>query len=288
MKIFFYNGAQNGDMHYSREFVRDISRKIGNKHFYVHVRGNILKDFEIEQIEQIIKIPGEKMPNNNLSIFNVEKDIYINTWIGQQNMRYIANTSCSLISNYRMFSDIYKKLNIKLEDISYYIPKVNFSKTNNKNIDNFFLNKKVKTVLVCNNIVLSGQSVNFNFDEIIKELTNKYKFINFLITNETFISNDNVIMIKDIIGYDVGNLLEISYLSTKCDIIIGRASGPFCLTHIIDNILDFNKIFISFTHNEYDAKWVHDSESNAKQFWYKEFNVKKVFNILDKLISDNI
>jgi len=273
-KIYFYNGAHNGDVHYSREFVRDIENKIGDEYCYIHVcDDSILKDFEIEQAHS-------NLPNNNLSCFADGNDIYINTWIGQQNMKYYNMYQCSLKSNYCMYSDIYNYLGIKLETISYYIPKINFDKIYKTNIDNFFERNK-KYVLICNNNVLSGQAINFDFDPIIKKISDQFKDVIFVITNNTNVKGTNIFNANDIIVSDK-NLLEISYLSTKCDIIVGRASGPFCFTHIQDNILNVNKLFLVFSIFENDGKWISDSESLATQIWSNNFDEN---NIIENIIK---
>jgi len=49
--IYFYNNYHNGDVFYSKEFVRDIKSKIGKEHYYIHNNNPaILKDFDIKQI----------------------------------------------------------------------------------------------------------------------------------------------------------------------------------------------------------------------------------------------
>jgi len=143
-----------------------------------------------------------------------------------------------------MYIDIFKKLNISIEKEEYYIPKIDFNKIDTTTlIKNYFINNKYdKFILLCNNKVNSGQSQNFNFDPIIDNISNKYKKFLFIITNETNIKKSNVVHVNDIINKKYDNLVDIGYLSTKCDIIIGRASGPFCFSHITDNINNENNM----------------------------------------------
>lgn len=277
-KIYFYNNFHNGDVFYSKEFARDIKNKIGSEHYYIH--GNdfsILKDFEIPQIRL-------NTPHQNLSISKKDNELYINTWIGQNGAKYLVY-NCSLKSNYLLFSDIYKTLGIEIEPIGFYVPKVDFTKINKENIDNFFISK-TKTVLFCNNLVNSGQAENIDFTPIIENIADKFKDITFIVTNNINIFKDNVIMVKDLIGYDINNLLEISYISTKSDIIIGRGSGPFCFSHIQDNMKDVNKTFIVFTHKEDEGKWVPDTESVAMQYWYNTFNTNDITNYIESIIKN--
>lgn len=277
--IIFYNSYHNGDVFYSKEFVKDIQRKVNTNYNYSHFNNtSILKDVNISQNRV-------QTPPNNITVFHNNNDIYINTWIGQ-NANYLIH-DCSLKSNYILYGDIYKSLNIDIEPIGFYVPEVDFNKVEKENIDNYFNNIKNKTVLVCNNNVHSGQAVNFNFDPIIDNISEKFKDILFIFTNGTFLKKDNITTAKDIIGFDMGNLLEISYMSTKIDTIIGRASGPYCFTHIKDNMNNENKNFIVFCNTEDVGKWVPDSESKAKQHWFNKYDRNYVIDSIDSVLKIN-
>lgn len=273
--IYFYNNFHNGDVFYSKEFVRDIKNKIGSDHYYIHLNDfSILKDFDIKQIRDIT-------PDKTLSVSKKYDKLYINTWIGQQSSKYLKY-NCSLKSNYLLYSDIYKTLELEIEPISFYIPSVDFTKI--ININNYFYNKK--SVLICNNDVHSGQSVNFDFDPIIDKISDIFKDVEFIITNNTKIIKPNVINASHIIGLNYNNLLEISYLSTKTDTIIGRASGPYCFTHIRDNMNNPNKTFIAFSNDENEGKWVSETESQAKQYWSNNYNIEYITNYIQEIIKN--
>lgn len=279
--IYFFNNYHNGDVFYSKEFVRDIKNKIGINHYYIHNNDfSILKDFDINQIRIAT-------PDNSISLSKKNNDLFINTWVGQANAKYLKY-NCSLKSNYLIYTDIYKSLEIQIEPINFYIPNVNFEKVDQLNINNFFDNIKKKTVLVCNNNVFSGQSVNFDFDPIINYISDIYKDVLFILTNNSNLSKQNVINVNNIIGYNMKNLLEISYLSTKTDIIIGRGSGPFCFSHIEDNINNDKKTFISFTNNENEGKWVSDSESKAEQYWFNNYDNDYIINSILEVLKNKI
>ena len=76
---------------------------------------------------------------------------------------------------------------------------------------------------------------------------------------------ENTFYTRDIINYDGCDLNENSYLSTKCDIIIGRASGPHAFAGVYDNFMDENKIIYSITRNKYEGIWF--SEGNHQYEW---------------------
>ena len=271
--IYFFNNFHNGDVFYSKEFARDIKNQLGKSHYYIHYNDqSILKDFDIEQIRKIT-------PKNELSLAIKDNDLYINTWIGQAGGKYLKY-NCSLKSNYLLYIDIFKALELKLKPINHYIPNVNFDKINKLNIDK-------NCILVCNNNVYSGQSDNFDFDPVIEIISDNYQDFKFIMTNGTKLNKNNVTTIKDILGYNMHNLLEISYISTQTNIIIGRGSGPYCFTHLKDNMLNPNKIFIVFTKFEDEGKWVPDSECEAKQYWFNEYNnYQKIIDSINSIMKN--
>lgn len=280
MDIYFYNQTGNGDVFYSREFIKDIKNKIGDSHYYIHKKDfSILKDIDIKQIkmDELYSIPDQtKM------LFKKDDNLYINTWVGNL-MRENEQLNVNLSTNYLLFYIIYETLGIKMEQKDFYIPKINFERIDKTNIDNFFKTLNKKAILVCNGNVLSFQSENFNFDIIINEISYLFKDILFIMTNDTKLSKSNVIKVSDILGYDINNLLEISYISTKTDIIIGRCSGSFCFSHIKENMENHNKKFISINYHKGDI-WV-DIETNAIQYWSNNFDINEIIKFIENKIK---
>ena len=73
MQIIFYNNFHNGDIFYSREFIKDIMIKTGEQHQYNHNNSfSILKDISIEQVK------GNSLPNFNL-YHKSQNKIFINS-----------------------------------------------------------------------------------------------------------------------------------------------------------------------------------------------------------------
>ena len=88
------------------------------------------------------------------------------------------------------------------------------------------------------------------------------------------------------------NLNEISYISRFCDIIVGRGSGPFCFTHVKENLYDENKTYIAFGNTEREINWVtmtdYNVSSHAKQMWH-DSNYgceQRVFDMIDEEINE--
>ena len=282
MRIIFYNNFHNGDLHYSRQFVKDIISKLNAKDVYYSHKNNknVLKDIDMNY---------SNIPYDNKNQVSYDNDnILINTWIGQCGAKYLIgekSKDCSLYSNYNMFNDIYNTLNIKIENIEFYTPTIDFSKLQTYNIDSF-LNDHKKNVLICNGDVCSGQCPNFSFNTIINKLSSEFPNVNFILTNKYQSVGNNIFFTNDIININDCDLNEISYLSTFCDIIVGRASGPHAFTHIKDNYNNPNKTFISFTNKKTEGNW-YDSDI-CNMIWSDNFNEINIYNTLkNELIKIN-
>ena len=140
--IIFYNHYHNGDIHYSREFVKDIMKKYKAKSFsYFYNLEQVGSEYILKDINISCKkdIPIGVLESD--SVILIDDDVYINTWVGQKNRKFVNDIGINLDSNYKNFKEIYKFLNIRLEDdMKYYIPSIDY---NFFNLDrcNLFLNK---------------------------------------------------------------------------------------------------------------------------------------------------
>ena len=260
-KISFYNHLHNGDIHYSREFIKDIMRKYESDEFRYYFSlnekiwnpTNVLEDIKNLKVLDIGELP-EKLEMNDSTVTFDGDNIYINTWVGQNNQIYVNQYGINLKSNYEIYKNVYEKLKIKIEPMEYYIPQIDYSAFNIGGIDEFIKNNKnIFKVLISNGNVFSAQSDNFSFDPIIKILSNKYFDVIFITTNETEIKNKNIFSASEIRKKEK-NLNEISYLSTFCDIIIGRASGAYAFCQVKENYSNENTTFIDFIKNK-NIEW---------------------------------
>lgn len=276
MKVIFYNNFHNGDIHYSREFVKDIMKKLPeNEYYYSHRNhNNLLKD--IKNIRHI------NVPLDNSSQIQFKDNmILINTWIGQCSAKYLTQ-DCSLYSNYNMYQDIYKLLGIEIENIEFYIPSIDFCFVEKNGIDNFSF--KSKKVLICNGTIYSDQCPPFSFDYCINILSDKFSDIDFILTSESTIKKDNVHYTSNIIKINGNDLNEIAYLSTQCNVIVGRASGPHAFTHIKENFNNPDKIFISFTYKKNEGMWYDNNI--CQQIWSDDFSGQNIIKVIENKIKN--
>lgn len=280
INLHFLNYHHNGDIHYSKEFMRDLYEIISPNKCYLHLKcnPNIVKDLKFLTIDA----PVEFYDHSTIQTNDVE-DVYITTWVGRFFRDVGSQYGASLTSNYLGFKQIYEQLGIEqhLKPIDYYLPSVDFNYVEKTNIDSFFSKINSKVVFISNGDVWSGQSENFEFNDIINCLPENVVYI---LSHDKGLRKPNVFYTSDIIKINGCDLLEISYLSTKCDVIVGRASGPVCFSHIKDNFNDKNKVLIAISNTEYEGNWHHLVQNGAKQIWTNNYTIQ---NIVD-LIKQNI
>lgn len=276
-KLVFCNEFHKGDLHYTREFVKDIAKKFDVERYEYAYR---YEEELFKDLKNMTKVDVSKYPSlRNQSFLETENEFLVNTWIGQNNAIYVNNIGCHLYSNYTMMQNLYKQLNLQIEDIEYYIPKIDFNFVEKDNINNFIEKyKSYKKVIISNGDTLSGQALNFDFNQIVNYLSTMYKDTIFILTDsKNRIEKDNIFYTSDIIQLQY-DLNEISYLSTFCDIIIGRASGPYCFCQIADNLLDKNKTIIAFSNTRQEGLWYNSNISN--QIWSNVYDPSHILNTI--------
>lgn len=289
--LIFYSNGHNGDIHYSRNFVKDLISSIpAPAEYQFNCSPKIVKD--IKNIS-FCNFKNMQFYNNEIVYDESNKLLLINTWVGSSGAKFIQNEiGCSLTANYAKFKEIYSALNLQIKDLINYIPDVIWNEYDIHFVDTFLKNNIYKKyVLVSNGNVLSGQSSPVNFNKIISRLSDSYNNIGFIFTdNNNKINKSNVFYTSDFIHTDGGDLNEIGYLSTKVDFIIGRGSGPFCFAHNKDNLLNKNKTFLAITNYRTDGLWALPEqlpESQAKQLWTNKFDSESIYSIISKEIESN-
>lgn len=288
-KIIFYTTGHNGDLHYSREFIKDVVSQVSNIEF--EYRHNYSKKL-LKDLKNITFSPFDlhHIYNNEISYTDSDNCLYINTWIGSSNCKHIpGEMGCSLLANYNKYSDVFKFLSISLKEIGYYIPSIDWSCFDTKDIDNF-INKDKSYCLISNGDVLSGQAENFDFNPIIDRLSSEHENIDFLLTNNKHrLNKPNVHYTSDIIKTTENDLNEIGYLGTKCKTIVGRASGPYCFCHNKDVLHDPQKTLIVFSKLKNDGMWALPEQiptNSANQIWSNNFDFNSICDIIKNSIKE--
>ena len=281
--LVFYNHWQNGDIHVSREFIKLMMKAVNAKNYMYlnHKSPELLKD--IPNLE-VISNGLIYLDNDSPMMWNLHtRTLCLNTWYGVSPV-FKNTASCTIDTLYHLFNSHIKKItNISLNPtmIKSFIPSVDYSYFDLSNIKNYLDNSRQKKALICNGHVVSKQAKNFSFNELILRIATEFPNIDFIMTEKFYSELDNIKFTDDIIAKDGSDLNEISYLSTFCNSIIGRSSGPYIYAMVKENLFDQNKTFVCFSDDEEIAYWSDDREMfDCKIIWSNDYSEK---NIIKKI-----
>lgn len=278
--LHLYNHWHYGDIFTSRCLIKSLIDKF-NIVYYHNLNFPLLDD-----IDGLIEIKG--IPENydmHSSDFNNKK---INTWIGQKNMEYFKKyeVGCTLRNYLSFIYEVQDFFDIPRQDFEFYFPEVNFNKIKlfEKLKNNIIeLSKKYNLIiLICNGNVNSGQSFNFDFSPIVDNLSQLHRDVLFILTEKKDLDRENIIFTSDMTSINP-DLLQISYISTKCNIIIGRASGPYSYSLVKENILDMNKRFISLNNSRIEANYYNNLGFNLE--WSDNYDYDNILNLINNSIN---
>lgn len=274
----FINQYGLGDCHVSRSLVADLAQKLGQPVTYWHPHPDyIFKDMDwvqksISELPDVVKSAyGIGRPYNDLWIRSAMNEfygqIYMNTW-------YEASISIGFeykISNfdalYALFKYYYDYFKVDFPEEWDALPKIDYSRLEKEKVIECISHKFPKNILVCNEEPKSGQSEPFDF-RVINWFAETFPDVGFWMTNDSEIKFDkpNIFNIDDSLPQP--NILEISYLSTFCDLIFSRCSGVSTCTLNYENIMSDNIKYICYT------KYMN------LPYFYK--NQKNVISVLDE------
>jgi len=274
MKVIFYNHFHNGDLHYSRGFVNysasEILKQIPNAEFeYRHAqKPDTVSDIpNVKEISQPDNIGPPCDDPSQVFIHFTGNELYINTWICVEGCRYWNGTCMrqEIIKWCDAFKSMEEHLNISMPpptDWITCIPKINYEKYKIDNVDAHMEatnGKYQKRFFVSNGPIYSNQAPDVDFDQIISNIANDNPQCLFYMTQKLGeINIPNVVYTEDIIKKDGCDLNENSYLSTFCDVLVGRTSGPSSFAGCYENLMDENKTMIVCSHREDEGCWYSD------------------------------
>jgi hypothetical protein len=280
--INIYNHFHNGDIFYARVLINALIEKY-NVNFYHNLNSPLLSD--IDGLTEIKGVP----PNFDIHWSNLNNK-NVNSWIGQQNMIFVNTPipGCSFENYFTLVKQIISHYGIDIKtDEHFYLPVVNYERIHNYEMINEKMSelksKYKKIILLSNGNVNSGQSLNIDLSTVIINLANINPNCLFLTTNDIQTEYDNIIN-TSVLTNTIPDLLQISLISTFCDVIVGRASGPYCFTHTKENLLNENKTYISFSYNQNEGIWYKGLR--AKQLWSSDFNLHNMFLTINNTINN--
>jgi len=240
-----------GDIHVSRTFIKHII-STNYQETYIYFHDNPPKLLQDINFLQSVK-SNDKEVKDKRGFYKNETTIYLNTWYNAHDSEFIKPHGITIHTLYHIFKKSLKNgLDQDLNhDPLYFLPEINFESFEINDIKKFVLNDKRKKVLISNNIVESSQCKNFSFYPIVEKLAEQFKDVLFIVTNkmkkEPLYTKDNITHFYKIANINDNDLNEIGYLSTFCDVIVGRFSGPQSFSYVKENLLNPSKTFITIT-----------------------------------------
>lgn len=273
-QVIFFNPCNRGDLHISRALVRETMRilraQAGIKKFgYVHRHEpEILQD-----------IPGlEYLPPSTLADlefgaqFRLRDGVLaLNTWYGCSPTWPDSGITLQTLENlFRHHLKTHFDLDLPPGD---YRPVIQYEA---------FSSSYRKTVLYCNNPVLSGQSdvTDFEMNALLIQLAKNFRDVVFLTTGPSQAEHNIVPASKLYPETTKCDLNQIAAVARGCDVIIGRSSGPFSFCLTADLLDDASKTFVTLVNDERVAFW---APAKAKMVWSPSADVGLV-DLLTKVL----
>lgn len=281
--IVFYNHYHNGDILCSKSFIQDIMNTIPTEYFYSHrMNPKVLEDMSINSVSL-----NPSLPNRECILLNDEM-IFVNTWIGSYFDRDLkCINSCTLKFAYEMYGRIFQSLSslfdvkLELKSIEEYFPLIDYSRLKLNHVNDWLKTNNKRKILISNGPCHSGQcSYNGDMSDMINGFAERNKNVTFLTTHKIASNHENVVYTSDVTKANDFDLNEISYLSTHCDTIIGRCSGPFIFSLTKENMINSNKTLFCFGDRETDYL-LQDIPTISKSIFHKYENI----DTLNKAIS---
>jgi hypothetical protein len=294
MKICFYTEAHLGDFLFSAPFIKLLVEKYPENEYYQYIYGSHGTVFP----EIFMKAVPGLIPANEIC-----GDINIPTWLcnreysemsipNTENYQTFPGLEDVFFVHRRIWNFIFRKhgFDVKIPDdigISFDYESI-LDEQSLKSIQKFGESKR-KKVFFINIKGKSGQTDNDDWLGNILHLADLYPDIDFCYMNEEQIKVDkeNVIHTPSIFGKHSSDIFHNAYLSTFCDIIVGKNSGAFVAISMHDsNIIDPQKVLISQTQDNVHKK---DLEIFFNKKLYKAKNIhtnftKDSFDILEKIL----
>jgi hypothetical protein len=283
-KGVFFNMFRNGDLFIVREFVREmISFFPEYTWHYAHGNHrNSLIDLpckyepmsHYQKVCECLKCKNHEvsdiLPKSKSLIYDEsirksipENNLYINTWPGVYYGHFFPNhhypNMRELIVIWNHISDLILKYTGKKyvydKQLVEYFPSVDESKFDSSKVYNFVSSNQYKQfekhVLMANGNSLSGQSKLPSMNHALVMLAKQNPDVAFIATSKFDRTMNNIFFTDDIFQTDF-DLPLISILSSYCNVIVGKNSGPYTYANTKKNVSDPTKTFVSFSNHARD------------------------------------
>lgn len=288
--VAFFNWHQNGDLYHSRGILTWINKHLENTDIHVnlmHTLPNLQTLVEdLPQQYQSGTNRGDMSPYYYISETD-KKVLIINTWIASY--PYFCRTfdciNATTTRDHTMY--IINLINLTYGTSIPYPEVVDIIPTVPTYLPNLSAANRLleltkgykKKILVCNGPVISEQTPQFSIAEKIRSLVESHKDCAFIYTeNDPTITSDNEFVIDKLVPRS--NLNEIVYISTFCDVLVSRMSGPGCAICVHENFFNPNLSFICLTNNQNFAHWYKNG--TCKYEWTNNYSNTVISGLIEK------
>ena len=267
--ICFFNHWHNGDVFAGKGYMQDLIRQVRYLRpdmRFQHAQVNSLKtmrDLPCEHL-RIEDLPPQI--TDTVPVLDIGTTLYVNTWVGvygasifpegQEHANYVSLNKMWMHIHF-LFKELLGIELVQTLNVAEYIATTDWAYYDLSPAERW-LGQHENVAIICNGKVHSTQSRLGAMQTIVRELSRDFPDINWVCTSkidiDEFENKHNVFFTDDIFaGVEDGDINEIAFLSTRAFLIVGKNSGPFMFTHLQENLLDPNKIFVSLSHRSSDS-----------------------------------
>jgi hypothetical protein len=300
--VVFYNHWHNGDIFIPKNYMVNLITQLmsrGNFKYYIHHPNSKKLLADIVDLQYLPM--DSNVPDATHRVLKKDNKVYINTWVGAYFGFFKEN---QLHSNINIINTIWNSIYYTfqtLTDIDLHvnklIPKDGIPTTNWEmfSIEHAkqFVREKTNIVLFCNGPSRSMQNSVSNInsmEKLIQILAEEHPNNTFVCTHKFHLEkNYNNIYFTDDIFASVtdGDINEIAYISTFCDVIVGKNSGPYIYCHTRDNI-NRNCTFISVSDRQSDSYLYDFYDMEARHIYFIGKKETRLHLIINQLLESPI
>lgn len=265
-RIVFFNHFHVGDVFFSKAYLDKIIKQLPDiEFFYVHpYNQRLVHDLNINT--DVSKLMLDTGPISSQRFVQLDQCLLVNTWIGayldlvlpgELHGNYLSLRKMFKIIEQELVTRLNRTLEIVTENQFEVIPVTDWSRYNITPIDQFCIDHQSQNKhLFCNGFVRADQCRLGSMKNIIETLAEMLPNDIFICT-EKFNTTISRIYFTDDITKTSADVNEIAYLSTRCQTIIGKNSGPYMYCHVRENFFDSNRVFVSCSYRASDSYPAH-------------------------------
>ena len=290
--VNFYNYYGNGDIYESRQFCIEIMQLIPTESdvsTYYHGKSHRLL-MDIPNLVTSNNVPDWLDPMKP----HVIKDgsLYLNTWIGRQSSYVLRGSACTIEMLHKMHNDQIREFGVQLSSSNPidYLTNFQYELYEIDGITKYLAGKEdKKKIYVSNGSVYSAQAENFDMSSLIINLAKLFPDVLFFITQGFENFEENIIDANTLTpDYLDSNLVELSYLSTFCDLLIGRNSGAHVFAWTKHNTMVRGVPSITFSYHIDCTHFVHHLPIKTRKYWSNVTDTSELTSIVTKIISKEV